>query len=369
MPFDDLFAEAERQLNVCNSCRYCAGYCPVWPALEMRTSLTDGDITHLSNLCHDCRDCFTACMYTAPHEFDLNPPAVFTAVRERTYRDYVWPNRMPRLLQGRRGVLIGFLLVSIVIVGLSLLLTGGEVFAAPGTGSPYELFNHALMVGIILVPTFWTIGVMIAALVRYWHDTHGPLKDLLNYAAWEHTLEQSATVRHQTGGAEGCAYEENEPSANRRRLHHLVMYGFILTFVSTTSAAFLENVLGQFPPYPYFSVPVVTGTVGGVMATIGCIGLIRLKKRSDAFQTTPTMRRADYGLLWALLILMVSGLAVLVLRTTILFGPALVLHLAAVLVAFGIAPYTKFVHWPYRVLAIYKDNLERVVPGKKVPTT
>ena len=81
MPFDDLFAEAERQLNVCNSCRYCAGYCPVWPALELRTAMTQGDITHLSNLCHDCRDCFTACMYTAPHEFDINPPAIFTQLR------------------------------------------------------------------------------------------------------------------------------------------------------------------------------------------------------------------------------------------------------------------------------------------------
>lgn len=365
MPFDDLFAEAERQLNVCNSCRYCAGYCPVWPALELRTSLTEGDITHLSNLCHDCRDCFTACMYTAPHEFDLNPPAIFTAVRERTYRDYVWPARVPRFMQGRRGMAVGLVLAIAFLVGLSLMLTGGQVFADPGTGSPYELFNHTVMIAIFLIPALFTLVVMVSAVVKYWRDTHGPLKDLMNYKAWERTLEQAAVMRHQTGGAEGCTYEENEPSSKRRRWHHLVMYGFILTFISTTSAAFMENILGQLPPYDYLSVPVMTGTVGGVMATIGCVALIRLKKRSDHFQTTETMLKADYGLLWALLFLMVSGLLVLVTRTTILFGPLLVLHLAAVLVAFAITPYTKFVHWPYRVLAVYKDNFERAIPAEQ----
>jgi len=32
--------EAIRQLNICNSCRYCEGYCAVFPALERRTELS-----------------------------------------------------------------------------------------------------------------------------------------------------------------------------------------------------------------------------------------------------------------------------------------------------------------------------------------
>lgn len=36
----------------------------------------------------------------------------------------------------------------------------------------------------------------------------------------------------------------------------------------------------------------------------------------------------------------------------------LVVHLAAVIVAFAITPYTKFVHWIYRLLSIYKNNLD-----------
>jgi len=45
MPEGDLFQEAERQLVVCNACRYCEGYCAAFPALELRQTFTRGDIT------------------------------------------------------------------------------------------------------------------------------------------------------------------------------------------------------------------------------------------------------------------------------------------------------------------------------------
>jgi len=78
------------------------------------------------------------------------------------------------------------------------------------------------------------------------------------------------------------------------------------------------------------------------------------------------MRGADIALLWALIALNVTGLGVLVLRTTSLFGPALVVHLLTVLVAFTVAPYTKFVHWVFRLLAMVNDNLER---SRQVPSS
>ena len=365
MFFDELIAETERQLNVCNSCRYCEGYCPVWPAMELRTELTKGDITHLANLCHDCRDSFSACMYTAPHEFNINPPAVFTQVREHTYAKYVWPRRSPGVMRGRRGIAVAYAAIVALLVLLSVL-TNATAFESTTTGSAYDLLRHQLLIAVVMVPALWSIGLMSLALVRYWRDTHGPVRDLFNGPAWATTLNQSARMTHQSGAGEGCTYEENEPSASRRHTHQLVMYGFMLTFVATFAAAIEENILGLQPPYPYLSVPVITGSVGGIMAVIGCVALIRLKKRSDPLQTTATMRQADYGLLWALLILMISGLLVLLTRLTMAFGPFLVVHLAAVIIAFGIMPYTKFVHWTYRILAIYKDNFERAQARLKV---
>lgn len=362
MLLDDLFDEAERQLNVCNSCRYCEGYCAVWPALELRTNLTQADITHLANLCHDCRDCFTACMYTAPHEFALNPPKVFTEVRERTYRDYTWPRRVPGWMSGWRGVLGWFIVISTLLVLLSYLTTGAGLFTGAGTGSPYELLPYLLLIVVVSAPSLWTVGVLAVGVWRYWRDTHGPIRDLARWRRWPRTLVQAAQLRHMRGGGENCAYGDNEPTPWRRRAHLAVSYGFGLCLVSTASAAIMQDFFALMPPYPYLSVPVVTGTVGGVAMTIGCVGLMFLKRRSDPELGTDSMRRADYGLLWALLILSVTGLLTLVLRTGPLFAPVLVTHLASVVVAFAITPYTKFVHWIFRLLAIFKDNLDQARP-------
>lgn len=359
MPLDDLFAEAERQLNVCNACRYCEGYCPVWPALELRTDLTPGDMTHLANLCHDCRDCFTACMYTAPHEFALNPPQLFTRLREDTYRRYVWPRSAPRWMRGRRGVVVWFVAVAALLVVLSVLTNNGAVFAGPGSGSAYALIPHLLLVAVVTVPVLWTIGVLCAGVARYWKDTHGRLGDLVHPLRWAAALGQGLQLRHMRGGGAGCDYPGDAPASGRRYFHLATSYGFLLCFVSTTSAWVMQQFLGLLPPYGYLSVPVVTGTAGGLGMLAGCAGLLALKGRSDRTQSTEPMLRADHGFLWALLILSATGLLTLVLRTGPLFGPLLVVHLAAVVVAFGVAPYTKFVHWIYRLLALYKDGLDR----------
>ena len=58
--------------------------------------------------------------------------------------------------------------------------------------------------------------------------------------------------------------------------------------------------------------------------------------------------------------LALTGLATLTLRHTALFGVVrLLVHLTAVIASLAIAPYTAFVHWIYRLRAIYKDNLDR----------
>src|SRR2546427_3415452 len=90
---------------VCNACRYCEGFCAVFPAMERRRRFADGDLTYLANLCFDCRACFYACQYAPPHEFAVNVPKVFAQLRADTYRDYGWP----RILAGlyRRGGLAG----------------------------------------------------------------------------------------------------------------------------------------------------------------------------------------------------------------------------------------------------------------------
>ena len=101
-------AEARRQVEICNACRYCEGYCAVFPAINRERSFADGDLTQLANLCHNCRGCYYACQYTAPHEFDLNVPAALADLRARSFEEFVWPSALGRLFQ-RSGVAIALL--------------------------------------------------------------------------------------------------------------------------------------------------------------------------------------------------------------------------------------------------------------------
>ena len=85
MPETKLLNEAERIMVICNACRYCEGFCAVFPAMEMRRTFDDKDLVYLANLCHNCRGCYYACQYAPPHEFDVNVPQTFSDLRAETY--------------------------------------------------------------------------------------------------------------------------------------------------------------------------------------------------------------------------------------------------------------------------------------------
>ena len=331
----------------------------MWPALELRTDLTDGDLGYLANLCHDCQDCYTACMYTAPHEFAINPPRLFAELRADTYRRYAWPRHLPRWLHGWRGAAAALAGAVVLLAVLSRAATGRVLSGAPdNSGSPYQIVPYALLLVLVGLPALWCAAVFCVGAVRYWRDIHGRLADLARPGTWAAALMQAVHLRHLRGGGADCDYPGDVPSGARRRFHLALGYGFLLCVVSTTSAAVEQDLLGISPPYAYLSVPVVTGTLGGVGMIAGGAGLLVLKARSDGARSTERMRAADYAFTTALLLLAVTGLLTLAVRDTAAFGPVLTAHLAAIMVSFAVAPYTKFAHWPYRLLSIYKHNLD-----------
>ena len=67
-------SEVARQMQICNACRYCEGYCAVFPAMARRLEFGKADIHYLANLCHNCGACLHACQYAPPHEFAVNVP-------------------------------------------------------------------------------------------------------------------------------------------------------------------------------------------------------------------------------------------------------------------------------------------------------
>ena len=362
-PKSGLFEEACRQLTICNACQYCEGYCPVFPSLELRPLLRKGDIMHLANLCHDCRDCFYACMYSPPHPFAVNPPRLFSELRRATYDEIInihswW---VPAWLRDRRGlVFISLCLVTVV----SWIAIADRRLPSPlggriGSGSPYGVIHYStiLLFGFILCGRSAFIMVLLA--MRYWAQIQGSSDSRVSCSSLFKTLSYSSDLRYLKGGGLGCAYPDEEMSPLRRRLHAATMYGIFALLASTISAAVMQDLLHLNPPYPVLSIPVLFGIVGGISMIFGCTGMILIKISVDRTPSDSQMTIRDYKLLIALDLLGITGFLALILRNHAASGVALLIHFAIVLTAFAIAPYTKFVHFIYRMLSILKDNMDR----------
>ncbi len=357
-----MLADATRQLSVCNACRYCEGLCAVYPAIERRTLFELADLSQLGNLCHDCRACFDSCMFTAPHEFNINMPKLFSEIRLIDYQRFVWPSKVPGFLSGRFAML-SISLISTAIVFLLAIFNvgvGGLITRNVGPKSPFILIPAVQLDVLLLIPAVFSFIILISAGARFWKEVGGAptgltLRMVLT-AIW-----YAITFRYMDGGGAACNYPNDEvPSPLRRRYHFLVSYGFGLCIISTVAAAYLQDVLGIEPPYRWLSVPVISGFVGGIGLIIGCWGLLKLKMQSSEITSVAMMNVKDYGFLIALELLALSGMATLLSRESLVFGLVFLIHLSTIILTFTFAPYSKFVHFIFRFLAILRDNFEKV---------
>ena len=89
--------EGVRIMTICNACRYCEGYCAVFPAMERRLDFAEADIRYLANLCHNCGECLYSCQYSPPHAFGVNVPQTLARVRSEAQGAYGWPAPLGRL--------------------------------------------------------------------------------------------------------------------------------------------------------------------------------------------------------------------------------------------------------------------------------
>lgn len=359
---DLLVLEAKRQLDVCNACRYCEGLCAVFPALERGSSILDGGrISQLANLCHDCRACFDACMYSPPHVFDVNLPKVLSALRVEDYGRFIWPRRVPRVLRGWLGVFSTAAVSAAVVLIVALARVGpsGLVVGHEGAAGPYDLIPYPAMLVLVLLPVLYSLAVLAHACGSYLRSTGSSIRHL-SWSAVVGAVWSAVTLRYLRGGGADCYYPHSDrPSSGRRWLHMAVAYGFGLCIVSTVAAGILQDIVGDQPPYPVTSVPVVSGVVGGVSLFVGCVGAFVLKRLSSTVTSVRLMTVKDYGLISGLAFLSLSGLMTLFVRDTPAFGLVFLVHFSAVLLAFAMAPYSKFVHVLFRFLALLQDEVER----------
>ncbi|HSN19188.1 MAG TPA: tricarballylate utilization 4Fe-4S protein TcuB [Usitatibacter sp.] len=359
---DDLIAEAQRIFAICNACRYCEGYCATFPALERRLSFGEADAHYLANLCHNCGSCLYACQYAPPHEFQLNFPRTMAQVRAQTYRKYAWPGAAAPLF-ARNGAAVSAAMAIALVLGFAFIAgrAGGGRFVSAWSdaqGSFYALFAHRAMVWIFGPVFAAALAVLAAGFVRFWRDTGERVGELAARPSAE-AAHDAFTLKYLGGGGEGCRYPDEKPSFLRRRFHHLTFYGFLLCFAATCVATIYHYVFGWKAPYPFLSVPVVLGTLGGIGLVVGPAGLLWLKEERDSELVDRQQTGMDVAFLVLLFLTGLTGLLLLAFRETAAMGSLLAIHLGMVLATFVTMPYGKLVHAIYRLAALARYHVER----------
>ena len=357
--------EVARQMQICNACRYCEGFCAVFPAMARRLEFGSADIHYLANLCHNCGACLHACQYALPHEFAVNVPQAMARVRGQTYADFAWPPGFGHLYQ-RNGLTLALALAA----GLALFLMlgaqfNGSLWGAPQGGNFYAIFPHGLMVGLF-VPVF-TFAVLALAIgvANFWRKVSPGDAALSSGAAVGEAARHALTLKYLGGGhGEGCHNEDDAWTHARRRFHHITFVGFALCFAATSVATVYHYTFGWVAPYAWTSLPKVLGTVGGAGLLVGPAGLWWLNRRRHPAHGDAAQKPMDLGFIALLFSVSLSGLALALFRATPALPLLLCLHLGAVMAFFATMPYGKFAHGVYRCAALLKWSVERRQPTR-----
>ena len=191
-------AEVSRLLQICNACRYCEGFCAVFPAMTRRLAFNAADAHFLANLCHNCGACLHACQYAPPHEFAVNVPQAMARVRGQTYADYAWPPALGALYK-RNGLTLSLALAAALALFLGLALAlKGSLWGVVSGGDFYRIFPHNLMVGLFAPVFAFALLALGIGVTRFWRSAPpGPPSG----AALAEATQDALRLRHARGWA------------------------------------------------------------------------------------------------------------------------------------------------------------------------
>lgn len=358
----DLYGEASRQFVICNACRYCEGYCAVFPAIERRLSYDGGYVDYVANLCHDCRDCYYACPYISPHEISINIPLLLSSVRLESYVRYTYPERVARIFF-RRPLEAGLVttIASMVAMWLLALLIGNpsRIFQRHVySGSFYNIIPYWLIVVGGLALLAYIAVVFIISSHRYWGAINRGSKRSIALGALIRALRDAVSHRYFRGGGAGCDYPGMFSGYRRLYTHLSIFLGLFLATLATIAAAIHQEILAIMPPYSYQSPPVILGISGGILMIFGSSTLIYYKARGGRTLAERSMAVLDAFMLSLLALISLTGSALLALRGSEYMGPLFITHMGFVLALFIMAPYSKLIHIPYRLLSLTKSRVD-----------
>ena len=360
----EVMKEAHRLTTICNACRYCEGYCAVFPAMELRRTFTDEELKYMANLCHNCRGCYYCCQYAPPHEFNLNYPEILAKLRRETYTEFARPAFLGKLFKnnGLWVSLISLLATVLLFIGAVAKVGVADFFSAKFAGQD-EVFYNILPYGFLLV-VFTLIFMaallfLVSGVFAMWKITGSKYEVLFSIENHKKAIKDACTLRYLDGNGEGCNYPDDRFSFLRRNFHHAVFYGMAGCLAATALGFFLEHGVGIMHPFAWFNPVVILGTLGGIALCAGTAGLIYLKAVMDPRPYDDNSTPMDNAFTTLLFLVSFSGLLLLFLRSTEFMALMLVIHLGLVLGFFLTMPCSKFVHMVYRYAALVRNAQEQ----------
>ena len=358
--------EVARQLQICNSCRYCEGFCAVFPAMTRRLEFGKADIHYLANLCHNCGACLHACQYAPPHEFAINVPKSMATVRGQTYADYAWPKALGGLYKSNGLTVSMALAVSLSLFLILAIQSNGTLWGGPVENGFYAIFPHNLMVSMFAPIFLWSVLALALGVIKFWREvTPATSGAPLSAPAAAEAAHDALQLKYLGGGhGDGCNNEDDAFTLARKRMHHLTFYGFMLCFVATSVATVYHYAFDWPAPYDFFSLPKILGTVGGIALTVGTLGLWRLNLARDPQHGDAQQRPMDRGFIALLFFISVTGLALMLSKNTSAMPVLLAVHLGMVMALFLTLPYGKFAHGIFRTAALLRFAVEKRQPSK-----
>lgn len=365
--------EVERVMKICNACRFCEGFCAVFPAMTRRLEFNQADVHYLANLCHNCGACLHSCQYAPPNAFAVNVPKAMAQVRLQTYQTYAWPAPIGQLYRNNGLTVALALSGSLALFLIAVLQMHGTLFQRIEQGNFYAIFPHGWMVNVFSPIFLWSALALFMGVRRFWNDTHPTLDDSgLESSKAPVTQDASAEALHNAlaityldgGHGKGCNESDDAFTLMRKRFHHFTFYGFMLCFLSTSVATLYHYAWGRVAPYPVASLPVLLGIAGGISLLIGPLGLLYLNLNRHPMHGDAQQKPMDIAFIALLWLCGSTGLALLMFRETSALPLLLAIHLGVVMALFLTLPYGKFAHGIFRCAALLKFSIEKRLPTR-----
>jgi citrate/tricarballylate utilization protein len=322
--------------------------------MEERLTFSSADVAYLANLCHNCGECLYACQYAPPHEFGIDVPKTFSALRVESYEACAWPSFAARAFRRPWLTTVIAVAVSAIVVAVSV----GRGFTARQPLTFYDVISHVRMVTLFGAAGLFAIAALAIGHRRFNMATNALSPASRSSKSAAHAAADVLTLKHLHATGEDCVDAEERRTPWRRWMHHCTFYGFALCFASTTVAAIYHLVFGWIAPYAYTSAPVVLGTLGGLGLLVGPAGLFLVDRSRDSALTAASQRALDAPFVVMLFATSLTGLLLMAWREQPFMPTLLVIHLAFVLALFVTLPYGKFVHGIYRAAALLKFRRE-----------